>query len=107
MKVAGDLGRYHRMLKTLDSLARHREETALSRSDALYYRLVHRYYERVLEAHKQGKFIAAYTVQIPPELFYALDIVPLFLEGLSMTWLSVSSWVGYLARCSNLVQSGM
>jgi len=85
MKVASDPTQYRAMLKTLESIARYKETRAPSKSDALYYRLVHDYYERVLRAREEGKFIAAYTVQIPTELFYALDIVPMFLEGSSMT----------------------
>ena len=57
----------------------------MPRSDQLYYELMHRYYQRVLQADKEGKFIASYTVQVPTELFYALDLVPMFLEGVSMT----------------------
>jgi benzoyl-CoA reductase/2-hydroxyglutaryl-CoA dehydratase subunit BcrC/BadD/HgdB len=55
------------------------------KSDVLYYRMLENYYKRVLEAHDNGKLIAAHTVFFPTELIYAMDYVPMHTEV--TTWM--------------------
>jgi len=55
------------------------------KSEALYYQMLSDYYTRVLNAHDEGKFIAAHTVFFPSEILYAMDIVPMHTE--STTWM--------------------
>ena len=54
-------------------------------SDTLYYEMLANYYTRLLNAHDEGKFIAAHTVFFPTEILYAMDIVPMHTE--TTTWM--------------------
>jgi len=51
------------------------------RSDRLYLSLAVDYYTRVLRASKKNRFVAAYSLGCPVEIFYAMDIVPFQLEA--------------------------
>ena len=55
------------------------------KSEGLYYKMLSDYYTRVLNAHDEGKFIAAHTVFFPSEILYAMDIVPMHTE--MTTWM--------------------
>ncbi|HXX59405.1 MAG TPA: 2-hydroxyacyl-CoA dehydratase family protein [Dehalococcoidales bacterium] len=55
-------------------------------SDLVYYRLLGEYYTRILNAKRDGKFLAAHTVFFPTEILYAMDIVPMHTE--MTTWLT-------------------
>lgn len=46
-----------------------------------YLEYIKAYFERVQTAKEEGKYVAGYTVFCPVEIFYAMDIVPLFIEG--------------------------
>jgi len=54
-------------------------------SDVLYYKMLEGYYRRLLQAHDDGKLIAAHTDFFPVELVYAMDIVPMHTEV--TTWM--------------------
>lgn len=49
----------------------------------LFIKLIARYLENILDAHREGKKISATTFCFLPGLFYALDVVPVTLEVLS------------------------
>jgi len=55
------------------------------KSEALYYEMLASYYTRLLNAHDEGRFIAAHTVFFPSEILYAMDIVPMHTE--MTTWM--------------------
>jgi benzoyl-CoA reductase/2-hydroxyglutaryl-CoA dehydratase subunit BcrC/BadD/HgdB len=55
------------------------------KSDNLYYEMLANYYTRLLNAHDEGKFIAAHTVFFPSEILYAMDVVPMHTE--TTTWM--------------------
>ena len=55
------------------------------KSDVLYYRMLENYYRRIVEAHDNGKLIAAHTDFFPAELIYAMDYVPMATEV--TTWM--------------------
>ncbi|MBM3133592.1 MAG: hypothetical protein FJZ95_11270, partial [Chloroflexi bacterium] len=55
------------------------------KSDALYYRMLETYYDRIMRAHDEGKLIAAHTVFFPEEVIYAMDMVPMHTEA--TTWM--------------------
>jgi benzoyl-CoA reductase/2-hydroxyglutaryl-CoA dehydratase subunit BcrC/BadD/HgdB len=55
------------------------------KSEALYYRMLANYYNRLIKATEEGKFIAAHTVFFPSEILYAMDIVPMHTE--MTTWM--------------------
>lgn len=61
------------------------EATPDRRSDALYYRMLETYYERIMRAHEEGKLIVAHTVFFPEEVIYAMDLVPMHTEA--TTWM--------------------
>ncbi len=66
--------------------ARLSAETAPERrSDALYYRMLQTYYERIIRAHGEGNLIVAHTVFFPEEVIYAMDMVPMHTEA--TTWM--------------------
>jgi benzoyl-CoA reductase/2-hydroxyglutaryl-CoA dehydratase subunit BcrC/BadD/HgdB len=55
------------------------------KSDQLYYKMLGNYYTRVMNARKEGNFVAAHTVFFPSEILYAMNIVPMHTE--MTTWL--------------------
>lgn len=57
-----------------------REGSALL-STIPYLQSIQEYFQQVLTAKEEGKFLVGHTVFCPQEIFYALDIVPLFIEG--------------------------
>ncbi|MEE9202138.1 MAG: 2-hydroxyacyl-CoA dehydratase family protein, partial [Dehalococcoidia bacterium] len=77
--------RYQDMVHTLESIAQHRRSRPGLESDARYYELMALYYGRVLSAREEGKLVVGHTTQVPTELMYALDMVPMFLEGAAVT----------------------
>jgi len=68
--------------------------TEARKSNTLYYQMMADYYTRLLEASKEGKFIAAHTVFFPAEILYAMDIVPMHTE--TTTWM-ISLFTGHSA----------
>jgi len=79
-----DTTNLRRAVGQLESLLAHRRAHPTEKSDELYYELLLRYFERILSAREQGKPLVGHTVVIPPEIFYAMDIVPMHLEFTSM-----------------------
>ena len=57
----------------------------MRRSEAMYYQMLANYYTRLLNASKDGDFVAAHTVFFPAEILYAMDIVPMHTE--TTTWM--------------------
>ncbi len=55
-------------------------------SEAMYYELLGGYFNRLLDAEKNGDFIAAHTVFFPAELIYSLGLVPMHTE--MTTWMA-------------------
>lgn len=49
--------------------------------DAICYEILRDYFIRAETARYEGKCLVAHTPMIPPEVFYAMDIVPLQLES--------------------------
>jgi len=65
-----------------------RSEDAARRSDALYFRMLGDYYERLRCAHEEGRPVAMHTVFLPAEILEAMDITPMHAE--TSTWLTAS-----------------
>jgi benzoyl-CoA reductase/2-hydroxyglutaryl-CoA dehydratase subunit BcrC/BadD/HgdB len=57
----------------------------MRKSEAMYYQMLANYYNRLLNASKDGEFVAAHTVFFPAEILYAMDIVPMHTE--TTTWM--------------------
>src|SRR3990167_4993486 len=72
--------------KLKDELGLHKnrpQENSLECID-YYFELIVGYYERVLKAKEEGKYVAGHTVICPIEIFYALDIVPFHIEAFAL-----------------------
>jgi len=78
------LEKLEQTVKILERLAQHRRERPTTKSDEMYYDLFNKYVSRLCRAKDEGKFIAAHSVLVPPELFYAMDMVPFHLEMICM-----------------------
>jgi benzoyl-CoA reductase/2-hydroxyglutaryl-CoA dehydratase subunit BcrC/BadD/HgdB len=57
-----------------------KQQPGLMKSTVSNVSLVHKYVERIVTAHDQGKFVAAHGTQQPTEIFEAMDIVGIFNE---------------------------
>jgi benzoyl-CoA reductase/2-hydroxyglutaryl-CoA dehydratase subunit BcrC/BadD/HgdB len=57
----------------------------MRKSEAMYYQMLANYYTRLLNARKDGDFVAAHTVFFPAEILYSMDIVPMHTE--TTTWM--------------------
>lgn len=71
------LGEIIRVVDAVAKMQKHRPEREC---DAINYEIVVAYFDRVQRAKNEGKYVVAHTPMIPPEIFYAMDIVPLQLE---------------------------
>ncbi len=66
-------------IKNLEGITAHVLPRAKSTGEASYYELYCAYYQRVRKAINEGKEIVAHSTFVPPEIFYAMDIVPILL----------------------------
>jgi benzoyl-CoA reductase/2-hydroxyglutaryl-CoA dehydratase subunit BcrC/BadD/HgdB len=69
-------------------------------SERKYYQMLSNYYNRLLKAREENRFVAAHTVFFPAEILYAMDIVPMHTE--TTTWM-ISLFTG---ECTELVSAG-
>ncbi len=91
MKVATvDLTKLEQAVQTLTALSE-RRKAAGDKDNELYYGILAEQFRRVATAKEEGKPLVAHTLTVPTEIFYAMDVVPMSLEG-------VSSIVANLAR---------
>lgn len=79
-----DTTKFDEAISVLENIWKHKKANPQEKSDELYYRLVLKYMQGIQSARDEGKFIVGHTIVIPPEIFYAMDIVPMHLEGTSM-----------------------
>jgi benzoyl-CoA reductase/2-hydroxyglutaryl-CoA dehydratase subunit BcrC/BadD/HgdB len=70
------------------------------KSEAMYYQMLTKYYNRLLHARENGDFIAAHTVFFPAELIYAMGLVPMHTEA--TTWM-ISLFTG---KCDDMCSKG-
>lgn len=74
------------LIRTYRMMARMSRARPESRpSETLYYQMLTEYYNRIRNAHEEGKLLASHTVFFPTEILYAMDIVPMHTE--MTTWL--------------------
>lgn len=86
MTISEKKNKIELLVRTCRMVARmNRANPSPRQSDIKYYQLLESYYNRVLNAKKEGKFLAAHTVFFPTEILYAMDIVPMHTE--MTTWL--------------------
>lgn len=77
MKVGVSLSKYQEMIEVLQSMVRHRQARPTSPVDEMYYSLLARYHQGIVEAKDQGKPVIAHGLMVPTEIFYAMDLVPM------------------------------
>jgi benzoyl-CoA reductase/2-hydroxyglutaryl-CoA dehydratase subunit BcrC/BadD/HgdB len=56
-----------------------------AKSEILYYRMLEKYFSRILTAREDGGFVAAHPVFFPVEILYAMGIVPVHNEVVTNT----------------------
>ncbi len=69
------------IVQSLDAVAKIQRGRPQRRCDAICYEILRDYFLRAERAKEEGKFLVAHTPMIPPEVLYAMDIVPLQLES--------------------------
>lgn len=82
--VAQDMSRFQEIVARLEAILAHRQAHPTTKVDELYYELLARYYGSALKAREQGKSLIAHTTRVPFEVFRAMDMVTLNLEGCAM-----------------------
>ena len=70
-------------IKNLEGITDHVLPTVKSRGEKAYYETYTGYFKRVRDAIKDKKEIVAHCTFIPPEIFYAMDMVPILLVSSS------------------------
>ncbi|OGO01643.1 MAG: hypothetical protein A2Y72_03105 [Chloroflexi bacterium RBG_13_53_26] len=79
LKVA-DTTKLGEIIEVVDAVAQMQRQRHERQPDAINYEIVVGYFRRVQRAKEEGKLLVSHTPMIPPEIFYAMDIVPLQLE---------------------------
>ncbi len=69
-------------------------------SEIIYYQMLADYFNRLLNARKDGGFIAAHTLFFPSEIMYAMGIEPMNTETTS--WMTAL----FLGECADLLAAG-
>ncbi len=83
MKIATfDTTKFDKVARILEMLARISRGQANRKGEWLYYSLLADSFRKVQRAKEEGKCVVAHTIFIPTELFFAMDIVPMYLEGI-------------------------
>lgn len=75
-------------------------DPASRKSELLYYELVIQYYERISQAKSQGNPLALIGAFVPSEVFYAIDVVPLFSEFHTLYSSFLGNCIPYLERAA-------
>jgi benzoyl-CoA reductase/2-hydroxyglutaryl-CoA dehydratase subunit BcrC/BadD/HgdB len=70
------------------------------KSDVIYYRMLTDYYNRIINAKKDGNFIVAHTVFFPVEILYAMGLTPMHME--TTIWMSSL----FLGESSDILSAG-
>jgi benzoyl-CoA reductase/2-hydroxyglutaryl-CoA dehydratase subunit BcrC/BadD/HgdB len=70
------------------------------KSQMLYYDMLIKYYTRLLDAHENGRFVAAHSVFFPAELIYAMGLVPM--HGETTTWMTAL----FTGECTDILSAG-
>jgi benzoyl-CoA reductase/2-hydroxyglutaryl-CoA dehydratase subunit BcrC/BadD/HgdB len=76
-----DNTKYKKVVRLLEMLARMCRNQADRQAEWLYYSLLAESFRKVQQAMDDGKPVIGHTIFVPTELLYAMDIVPMYLEG--------------------------
>ena len=77
-----DTTKLEEIIQGLEAVAQLQRPRPDRRCDAICYELLAGYFRRAQRAREEGKCLVSHTTSIPPEVFYAMDIVPLQLESM-------------------------
>ena len=80
-----DLKKYQGMASAFQAIAQRRRDQGAEPSETLYYQTLADYHRQVLQAREEGRGLVGITVMVPPEICWAMDIVPLQLENALMS----------------------
>ncbi len=78
-----DITKWAKAIEALEGICAHIQSRSVSRSDRLYYELYTKYFQKLKRAMEEGADIAAHSTFTPPELFYAMDMIPVLLVSSS------------------------
>ncbi len=102
MTVVENTNKIQAIVRAARLISRIRQADPKTRkSEIMYYEMLVKYFERILNARENGDFLAAHTVFFPAELIYAMDLVPMHSE--TTTWM-ISLFTG---ECSDILQAGI
>jgi len=76
-----DTTKFDRTVRTLEMLARMCRIQSDRKGEWLYYQLLAGSFRKIQQARHEGKLVVGHTIFIPTEFLYAMDIVPMYLEG--------------------------
>lgn len=82
--IVQDMSRFKEIGAMLEGILAHRRAHPTTKVDEYYYELLARYYGGAMTAREQGKLLIAHTTRVPFEVFRAMDMVTLNLEGCAM-----------------------
>lgn len=78
--TVADTAKLQQIIEVVDAVAKLQRQRLEREPDAINYEIVVRYFQRVVRAREEGKQVVAHTPMVPPEILFAMDIVPLQLE---------------------------
>ena len=76
-----DTTRWEQMLDIFRNMLQHRRAHPTTKSEELYFELLLKYYGAPLSGATGGKPVIAHCLLIPTEVFVAMDVIPLHMEG--------------------------
>lgn len=76
-----DTAKLDKVAQVMESLAQHQKSRSQVQGGAMYYDLIADYFRNVQRAREEGKCLVAHTIFVPTEFLFAMDIVPVYLEG--------------------------
>ncbi|MFH2045111.1 MAG: 2-hydroxyacyl-CoA dehydratase family protein [Pseudomonadota bacterium] len=74
---------WFKAVKNLEDITDHVLPKVKSSGEKAYYELYTSYFQKVTEAMRSGKEIAAHSTFVPPEIFHAMDMVPVLIVSSS------------------------
>ncbi len=99
----------------MESLAEYHKRGNRPRSEGMYYELIHAHYSQILRAKEEGKWVVCYNNLVPSEIFHAMGIIGMFIEGTTAIMtvalknqdevFSVAKNLGYAAEICSLTRA--
>jgi benzoyl-CoA reductase/2-hydroxyglutaryl-CoA dehydratase subunit BcrC/BadD/HgdB len=76
-----DTAKFDKVVRILEMLARMCKTQSDRKGEWLYYSLLAGCFRKIQKAREENKIVVGHTIFIPTEMLYAMDIVPMYLEG--------------------------